>query len=155
VAPRAFLLRFLAPAVLAACGGSASPAASPIYSPPLTKADAEGPAVPPVYLRLAAPDRSVLERAADDSGHTGHTGHAGQWAFVCSSPCDGYVPALGSYRVSLPDRRVSFPFTLPGPPGTWVTLAVDGEGRVWTRYSVYLASQRTYAPMMLSIGRLR
>jgi hypothetical protein len=42
--------------------------------------------------------------------------------------------------VFLPDSRASSEFTLPAPPGTWATLAVDGDGRVWTRESVYVAA---------------
>jgi hypothetical protein len=52
------------------------------------------------------------------------------------------VPAFGTYRVVLPDNRVSVEFTLPAPPGTWARLAVDRDGRVWTRESVYLAAYR-------------
>lgn len=146
---RAFLPWLLAPTLLA-CRGAATSAGSPIYSPPTTRADAHAPSVQPVYLRLVAPDRSALERATDD-----------QWAYVCSSPCDGWVPTLGSYRVVLPDQRVSSPFSLPAPPGTWLTLAVDGDGRVWTRDSVYLASRRHHpvmwslVPLWSPLGRLR
>ncbi len=132
----------LAVPLLAACGSSPR-GPPPIYSPTPTKADTVGPAFPPIYLRLDARDGLVLQRATDDD-----------WADVCASPCEGYVPALGAYRVLLRDKRVSSPFTLPGPPGTWVTLSVDGDGRVWTRYSVYLASyHRPWIPNVL--GRLR
>jgi hypothetical protein len=92
--------------------------------------------VAPIYIRVDAPDHTLLQRATDDD-----------WADVCSSPCDGYVPALGSYRVLLPDGRGGVPFSLPDPAGTSVALSVDGEGRVWTRHS-YLAPHRPRAPLV-------
>ena len=121
----------LGPALLAAalCGAcGARPA--PVYTPAPTSADALGPAVPPVYLHLVANEGTALERATDDG-----------WATVCASPCDGYVPARGTYRVALPEEH-SAPFTLPGSPGTSVTLSVDDEGTVRTRDSDRLRARR-------------
>jgi hypothetical protein len=66
----------------------------------------------------------------------------GDWKDVCSAPCDGWVPAFGSYRVSRPDQPPTEPFTLPGPPGTSVALKADDEGNVWTRDSVELRARR-------------
>ena len=114
----------------AACGGSAVQRA-PVYSPAPTTADRVGPVVPPVYLHLAASTGAVLERKTDDD-----------WAAVCSVPCDGYVPAFGAYRVSLPRLEPTAAFTLPGPPGTRVALKVDDDGTVWTRDSAQLAADR-------------
>ncbi len=111
--------------------GHAPPTPPRVYTPVPTKADSLGPAVPPVYVHLVAKQGTVLERSTDDD-----------WADVCVAPCDGYVPAFGTYRVSLPDQGPSSVFTLPGPPGTLVALKVDDDGTVWTRDSVQLASQR-------------
>jgi hypothetical protein len=101
----------------------------------LTRADrAAGSRVPPVYVRVVAPDQTVLQRATDDG-----------WDEVCEAPCDGYVPAFGSYRVVIRNDLASAGFTLPGPPGTAVTLKVEDDARVWTRNSVWLdAWRRSY-----------
>jgi hypothetical protein len=117
-------------ALCSGCGGAAH-RAPPVYAPTPTKADAAGPVVPPVYLHLVAHDGTVLQRESEDG-----------WADVCVAPCNGYVPAFGSYRVSLADTEPSHAFTMPGPPGTSISLKVDGEGTVWTRDSVQLAAQR-------------
>jgi hypothetical protein len=63
----------------------------------------------------------VLERATD-----------ADWATVCEDPCNGYVPAFGTYGVALRERQVwSAPFTLHGPPGTAGLLEVDEDRTVW------------------------
>lgn len=101
------------------------------YTPAPARTDALGPAVPPVYVHLVANERTLLQRSTDDD-----------WAEVCQAPCDGYVPAFGTYRILTSERAPSASFTLPGPPGTSVALKVDDDGTVWTRDSVQLASQR-------------
>jgi hypothetical protein len=102
-----------------------------VYTPAPTKADVAGPVVPPVYVHLAASKGTALERATEND-----------WSHVCNAPCDGYVPAFGTYRVAEADEHHSAPFTLPGPPGTRIALKVDDEGNVWTRDSVQLSAQR-------------
>jgi len=114
----------------AACSGGAGPR-PPVYSPAPTAADRAGPVVPPVYMHVVAGGGAVLERKTDDD-----------WSPVCTAPCDGYVPAFGRYRITTPGRDPSPAFTLPGPPGTRVALAVDDDGRVWTRDSAQLAAAR-------------
>lgn len=90
-----------------ACGGSRASSPPPVYDMALTDDDAN---VAPVYLRLVAPDSAVLERAVEDG-----------WEDVCSR-CNGYVPALGLYRVRLADGRETRPFRIPH---TDVVLTVD------------------------------
>jgi hypothetical protein len=46
--------------------------------------------VPPIYLHMVGAE-ATLERAADVG-----------WVRVCNSPCDGYAPASGTYRVAVP-----------------------------------------------------
>ncbi|MGH7282175.1 MAG: hypothetical protein ACRELY_11665, partial [Polyangiaceae bacterium] len=112
-----------------ACAG-ASAAPPRVYTPVPTRADAVGPVVPPVYVHLVGSEDSTLMRATDDG-----------WTNVCAFPCDGYVPAFGSYRVAVVDRP-SRAFTLPAPPGTWVSLRVDDDAKVWTHDSVQLSAAR-------------
>jgi hypothetical protein len=127
---------------LAAGCAHAPPPPARVYTPAPTKADAMGPVVPPVYMHLVADEQTVLERASDDG-----------WAAVCLAPCNGYVPAFGNYRASVPGKDPTPPFTLPAPPGTHVALKVDGEGQVWTLDSVELAARRAqraarWAPLL-------
>ncbi|HWZ88110.1 MAG TPA: hypothetical protein VNW92_04650 [Polyangiaceae bacterium] len=89
------------------------------------------PAVPPVYVHLVTATSAALDRATDDG-----------WVHICATPCDGYVPAFGNYRVSIPNQA-SPAFTLPGPPGGAVSLKVDDDGTVWTRDSAQIAAERT------------
>lgn len=112
-----------------------------VYTPIPTRADTFGPAVPPVYVHLVGAEDSTLERATDDG-----------WTDVCSFPCDGYVPAFGSYRVAVVDTP-SRAFTLPGPPGTWVSLRIDRDATVWTRDSMQRSATRAAerAPVVLLI----
>jgi streptogramin lyase len=84
-----------------------------------------------MYIHLAAGQSAVLERATDDG-----------WAQTCVAPCDGYVAAFGNYRVSIPNHAPSPAFTLPGPPGSAVSLKVDDDGTVWTHDSAQLAAER-------------
>jgi hypothetical protein len=135
--PPRFVRSFVLPGVItmaiAACG-HAPPRAARVYTPTPTRADSTGPVVPPVYVHIAANDGVLLERATDDD-----------WTNVCAAPCDGYVPAYGRYRIAIPGREPSPPFTLPGPPGTRVALKVDDDGNVWTTDSVQLAAQQARA----------
>jgi hypothetical protein len=123
VSPRDLLTWTIVAAVSpsAACGDRPNER-PPLYAPTPTRADAAGPIVPPVYLRVVADRRAALERATDAA-----------WTVVCEDPCNGYVPAFGAYRIALRDRQVwSAPFTLPGGPGTAVVLKVDADGKVWS-----------------------
>jgi hypothetical protein len=114
-----------------ACGGSA--ARPPVYTAVADDMPAMGPAVPPVYMHLKTNEGDVLQRLSTRDE---------DWKNVCTAPCDGYVPAYGSYRVSRANGSSTEPFTLPGPPGTSVALKVDDEGRVWTHDSVELQARR-------------
>jgi hypothetical protein len=118
----------------ALCAGCAGPdyRADPIYPFVPTKADAAGPNVPPVYVHVVGSDGTKLERADDDG-----------WQSVCKTPCDGYVPALGTYRIAFPDDH-SAPFTMPGSPGTRIVLKVDDDTTVWTRDADGLEVQRAH-----------
>jgi hypothetical protein len=86
-----------------------------------------------VYAHVEANEGAILQRLSTGDG---------DWKDVCAVPCDGYVPAFGSYRISSLDRAPSAPFTLPGPPGTGVALERDSDGNVWTTDSVQLQAQR-------------
>jgi hypothetical protein len=144
-------------AVSSACGGSSQPVPPPVYPVAGSQAEEAGPAVPPVYLHVRAPEGTMLQRLS-----------AGDWDWkdVCWAPCDGYVPAYGSYRLTVrmlpPSAEYTLPggpattaqFTLPGPPGTSVSLAVDENGQVWTTSSVQLEARRRAAAVVLLPGPL-
>jgi hypothetical protein len=122
----------LVPLCIACAGCGVEPVTPPpVYPAVPTRADAAGPVVPPVLVRLVAVEGTLLERSTD-----------ADWAGICWAPCNGYVPAFGACRVVSPEHAASPPFTLPGPPGTSVALAVDEEGRVWTRDSLELRVAR-------------
>jgi hypothetical protein len=120
---------FLAAGVCGGCGGARLPATAPVYRVAPTHADLAGPVVSPIYMHMVGAE-AALERAADVG-----------WVRVCDSPCEGYVPASGTYRVAVPDEH-SAPFTMPGSPGTGVTLKVDDDATVWTRDSDQVAAAR-------------
>ncbi len=136
-----------------ACGGASSRVPPPVYVPesPAGAAVQQGPAVPPVYLHVQAREGAVVQVLSTVDS---------EWKDVCQVPCDGYVPAYGSYRVLLrrlpPSAEFTLPaepgataqFTLPGPPGTSVGLAVDDSGRVWTTDSVQLEARRRQAAVV-------
>jgi hypothetical protein len=131
---RASLLFASSFALLAAACGCATEATQPrVYTAVADDMPPTGPAVPPVYVQLVADTGAVLQRLSTRDG---------DWRDVCTQPCDGYVPAFGSYRISLTDHEPTAPFTLPGPPGTSVVLKADEDGRVWTRDSVELRARR-------------
>src|SRR5579884_866754 len=119
-----------------ACTGAGASAGTRTYTAVAAGEPPAGPSVPPVYVHLAAARGAVLQRLSprDDD-----------WKDVCTAPCDGWVPAYGSYRVSTHDREPTDAFTLPGPPGTSVALAADDDGKVWTRDSVDLRAHRAGA----------
>jgi hypothetical protein len=145
---------FVAPS--SACG-SPRQARPPVYPAAGSQAEETGPAVPPVYLRVSAPEGTMLQRLS-----TGDW----DWKDVCWAPCNGYVPAYGSYRLTMrtrpPSAEYTLPggpattaqFTLPGPPGTSVALAVDDRGQVWTTDSVQLEARRRGAAVVLLPGPL-
>jgi hypothetical protein len=118
----------------AGCGGATAATQPRMYTAVADDAPPAGPAVPPVYVHLVADRGAVLQRLStrDDD-----------WKDVCTAPCDGYVPAFGSYRVSITERAPTAPFTLPGPPGTSVALKADDDGNVWTRDSLELRARRS------------
>ena len=89
-----------------------------------------------MLLEVVGRDGVKLERASI------HGGRTAAWETLCEVPCRGYVPAYGSYRVVSSNGSVSDAFTLPGPPGTSVTLKADDDGRVWTRNSSDRAPKR-------------
>jgi hypothetical protein len=131
--PSGRLTLFLLTALAAACGGHRDVARPPVYAPPLAQGEATGPVVAPIYVHLAAESGSILQR----SGVSG-----AEWVDVCASPCNGYIPAFGSYRVAVPRRDPTSPFTLPGGPGTSIAVKVDDDGHVWTTDSPGLAAHR-------------
>jgi hypothetical protein len=137
---RALPFGLLIAALIAGCGHAPPPPTARVYTPARTKADLATGDVPPVYVRLASASAAVLERATDDG-----------WGDVCAAPCDGYVPAFGRYRVARAGHDPSAAFTLPGPPGTWVTLKVDDDGYVWTRDSMQLRARRAQADAAASL----
>jgi hypothetical protein len=144
-------------ALSAACGGSAQQVPAPVYPAAGSEAEETGPAVPPVYLRVSAPEGTMLQRLS-----TGDW----DWKDVCWAPCNGYVPAYGSYRLTVrmlpPSAEYTLPggpattaqFTLPGPPGTSVAIAVDDRGQVWTTDSVQLETRRRGVAVVLVPGPL-
>ena len=133
------VIRWFTVCSLAVSTGCAARSSSPpVFTASPDEAPIAGPAVPPVYLHLVADEGSAFERSSIRDGQTA-------WDALCSAPCDGYVPAFGSYRVETRGHGPTPAFTLPGPPGTRIVLKVDDDGRVWTRDSVQLAADRAQA----------